>query len=43
MTSQLKWKFIIIVTVVLVCVYGMFGRPDAPPPGPRSTEFRRQH
>ncbi len=33
MTSQLKWKFIIIVTVVLVCVYGMFGRPDAPASG----------
>jgi preprotein translocase subunit SecD len=33
MTSQLKWKFIIIVTVVLVCVYGMFGRPDAPTSG----------
>jgi preprotein translocase subunit SecD len=33
MTSQLKWKFIIIFTVVLVCVYGMFGRPDVPTSG----------
>lgn len=30
MNSQLKWKFIFIAIVILVCAYGMFGRPDAP-------------
>lgn len=30
MTSQLKWKFIFITVVVLLCVYGVLGLPTFP-------------
>ena len=30
MNPQLRWRFIVIAVVILVCVYGMFGRPDFP-------------
>ncbi len=30
MTSQLKWKFIFIATVVVLCIYGVLGLPSFP-------------
>ena len=30
MSSQLRWKFIFISFVILVCVYGVIGMPDFP-------------
>src|SRR5271170_365850 len=30
MNSQLRWKFIFILVVILVCVYGLIGVPDFP-------------
>ena len=30
MTSQLRWKFIFIAVVVLVCIFGLVGLPDLP-------------
>src|ERR1700691_595645 len=31
MNSQLKWKFVFIVLVLLVCVFGIIGLPVFPP------------
>ena len=31
MTSNLKWKALFIVAVILACVIGLVGRPDFPP------------
>src|ERR1700732_1103726 len=31
MTSNLKWKALFILAVILVCVIGLVGRPDFPP------------
>jgi len=31
MTSNLKWKALFIVAVILVCLIGLLGRPDFPP------------
>jgi preprotein translocase subunit SecD len=30
MNSQLRWKFIFILIVILVCIYGLIGVPDFP-------------
>ncbi|HVA94593.1 MAG TPA: protein translocase subunit SecD, partial [Candidatus Dormibacteraeota bacterium] len=31
MSSNLKWKALFIVGVILACVIGLVGRPDFPP------------
>src|SRR5271167_1779090 len=31
MTTNLKWKALFIVAVILACVIGLVGRPDFPP------------
>jgi len=30
MNSQLKWKFVLIAGIILICVYGIFGLPEFP-------------
>ncbi len=30
MTAQLRWKFIFVLVVLVVCIYGVFGLPDFP-------------
>ncbi|MGC1129660.1 MAG: hypothetical protein WA875_08880, partial [Candidatus Acidiferrales bacterium] len=30
MNSQLRWKFIFILIVILVCIYGIIGLPNFP-------------
>lgn len=30
MSSQLKWKFVLILVVILVCIYGLIGLPQFP-------------
>lgn len=30
MNSQLKWKFVLIAAIILICVYGIFGLPEFP-------------
>jgi preprotein translocase subunit SecD len=30
MTSQLKWKFVLIAAVILACIYGLIGLPQFP-------------
>ena len=31
MNSNLKWKALFIIAVILVCIIGLVGRPDFPP------------
>ncbi|MGH9684949.1 MAG: protein translocase subunit SecD [Candidatus Acidiferrales bacterium] len=33
MNSQLRWKFIFIFAVILICIYGVIGLPDFPTSG----------
>ena len=30
MTSNLKWKAILVASVILLCIYGLVGMPDFP-------------
>ena len=39
MNSQLKWKFVFILLVILVCIFGLIGMPHSPRPSGRSSRI----